>query len=195
MKYKVIDNFLPKGYHNHLLSLMNTNDGIFTWNAKQNISIQGMPGDSLHDFGFNHVLDNNSPFHMLFYPMLLSALDVAKSMNEKITHIKRARADMTTYTGGKEHTHPPHVDFFDLEHISCVYYVNDSDGDTILYNELFDVTFRGEDAYNKRVANLTELYRCSPKANRAFFFNGLNMHTGQSPSKNKTRTIINSNYA
>jgi hypothetical protein len=76
-----------------------------------------------------------------------------------------------------------------------VYYVNDSDGDTILYNEEYDFSWRGLDTYDDKIKNLTELYRCSPKANRAFFFNGLNLHTGQSPSKNKIRTIINMNYA
>ena len=193
VKYKVIDNFLPEGYHNHLLNLM-TKSETFAWSYRPNISLHDKENDSLHDYGFNHILDDKSPYHLLFYPLLLQGLDVAKTMKLAISKIKRARADMTTYSG-KEHTHPPHVDFTDMPHISCVYYVNDSDGDTILYNEEYDFSWRGIDTYDDKIKNLTELYRCSPKANRAFFFNGLNLHTGQSPSKNKIRTIINLNYA
>ena len=40
---------------------------------------------------------------------------------------------MTTYVG-KEFIHDPHIDF-DFPHIASIYYVNDSDGDTIFYNQ------------------------------------------------------------
>jgi len=52
-----------------------------------------------------------------------------------------------------------------------VYYVNDSDGPTMIEGNLIE-----------------------PKANRLVMFDGHKPHTGASPTKHKTRIIINSNF-
>jgi hypothetical protein len=57
--------------------------------------------------------------------------------------------------------------------IATVYYVNDSDGDTIFKDSKEKIT---------------------PKANRLIIFDGSLLHTGSSPKNSKTRILLNSNF-
>ena len=102
--------------------------------------------------------------------------------------IIRSRGDMTMYTH-QLFEHDPHIDF-SFPNISTVYYVNDSDGDTIFYNEKAK---QYDDI--KAFSKLNEVERVSPKANRLVVFEGDTIHTGSSPNKHKNRIIINSNFA
>jgi hypothetical protein len=61
------------------------------------------------------------------------------------------------------------------KYVSLLYYVKDSDGDTVLYKD------------DKK----TELMRVQPKANRAVIFDSRTWHTGELPVKNQTRIVIN----
>ena len=62
------------------------------------------------------------------------------------------------------------------DHFVCIYYINDSDGDTIFYNDQEE-----------------EIKRVTPKKGRVVFFDGTIKHTGSAP-KEKTRAIINYNF-
>jgi hypothetical protein len=80
----------------------------------------------------------------------------------------------------------PHVDA-DIDHLVILYYVIDSDGDTIIYEN----TFKGYD--NVPYFNeLKEKQRITPKAGRVVIFNGKHWHTAEQP-KDNVRCIINYN--
>lgn len=64
----------------------------------------------------------------------------------------------------------------DAPHIVCLYYVNDSDGDTLLFD-------------NKKQNIIKSI---SPKKNRVVIFDGSIPHCSSEPSKNK-RCVINFN--
>lgn len=68
----------------------------------------------------------------------------------------------------------PHIDTTN-PHLVCLYYINDSDGDTIFYD------------------GGKEIKRASPKKGRIVFFDGLIKHSGSRP-KNNHRAIINFNF-
>jgi len=66
----------------------------------------------------------------------------------------------------------PHVDRHH-PHLVCLYYVNDSDGDTVFYDE-----------------SGNEIKRISPKKGRVAFFDGSIQHSAGNPTKNH-RAVIN----
>ena len=78
----------------------------------------------------------------------------------------------------------PHVDLA-TPHKTLIYYVNDSDGDTLIFKE----RYYGKADYSAKTIEKT----ITPKANRAVIFDGLKYHTGSVPTKNN-RIIINMNF-
>ena len=68
-----------------------------------------------------------------------------------------------------------HVDIFN-PHWVCLYYVCDSDGDTILFDD-----------------NENEIQRVSPKKGRIVFFDGSIKHCSSSPAKTH-RAVINFDF-
>ena len=78
----------------------------------------------------------------------------------------------------------PHVDFPNTkENMTAIYYVNDSDGDTVIFNEEYG--YQGQ---------LTEKKRITPKQGRLVVFKGKLMHAGNYPTTNKPRIIANINF-
>ena len=80
----------------------------------------------------------------------------------------------------------PHLDRT-TPHWSFIYYVEDSDGDTIIY----DYKSKNENDI-PYFEDVKELKRITPKQGRVIVFDGLYWHTAEQPTKNK-RCIINFN--
>ena len=78
---------------------------------------------------------------------------------------------------GKDDHHFPHTD--DEDAVSLLYYVNDADGDTFLFDQ--------KDINDP----LTLAHRISPKRNRAVLFNSSKLHASSSPRLSKYRLVIN----
>jgi hypothetical protein len=81
----------------------------------------------------------------------------------------------------------PHIDLT-FPHLVCLYYVNDSDGDTILYEQTSN-DFGEVDVKSKE---FTVKKRVSPKRGRVLLFDGKYYHSSSSPTSNQ-RCIINFN--
>ena len=90
---------------------------------------------------------------------------------------------VTTESGGRQNAFPnetrPYIDEGD-EHIVVLYYVVDSDGDTVIYNE------------RTESLTYTEKQRVTPKQGRVVIFEGGQYHTAEQPTKG-TRCIVNYN--
>ena len=71
---------------------------------------------------------------------------------------------------------PPHIDLVDIKHRVLLYYVNDSDGDTIIY----------KDKSAEKV-----LDKISPKQGRILFFDGDYYHSSSPPIINNKRIVLN----
>lgn len=80
----------------------------------------------------------------------------------------------------------PHCDCSDntgpVETESLIYYVNDSDGDTIIFNEVFD---------GNHINQLTIAERITPKRGQSVLFNSTALHTGTPPKNHDFRIVIN----
>ena len=76
----------------------------------------------------------------------------------------------------------PHVDIDNFRHFVVLYYVCDSDGDTIIYNEK-----------EYGLKKYTERQRVSPKQGRCVIFDGTQMHTAEQPINSNIRCVVNYN--
>jgi len=78
----------------------------------------------------------------------------------------------------------PHVDFTEIKEplISAIYYINDSTGDTLIFNQRF-----GQNT------PLTVKTRVTPKKGRLLVFDGALLHAGNTPRTNAPRLNINFN--
>tara|TARA_B100002019_G_scaffold60232_1_gene51615 strand:- start:1098 stop:1664 length:567 start_codon:yes stop_codon:yes gene_type:complete len=179
----VIDNFLTKSYHEFIHRALTGPN--FTWFFQDNISDVDNKSVTLGNYGFNHWVLNggsqDSHLELLLTPLFCQVKDYLGKVE-----IFRARIDMTVFNASN-HKHTPHVDCSG-PHATAIYYVNDSDGETIIYDEKSTgKTFN----YDKMKIKET----IQPKANRIVIFDGSLYHTGHSPSKHSNRILINSNYA
>jgi len=83
-----------------------------------------------------------------------------------------------------------HVDL-PIPHMVCLYYVNDTDGDTFIFDKSRDVEINSiEDFQNKK---FNVLKRVGPKKGRAVIFDGFRYHSSSGPSKN-LRCILNFDF-
>ncbi len=153
--------------------------------AAQN-GIHGISGDRFTDYPIliNSNMEDGRPGSLLH-----TAREVVEAFLTKnklrLTSISRSRANLSYPSIDRRHT-PPHIDDAD-NHYTFIYYVNDSDGDTNLYEQHFDgVTVRTQD-------DLTLFNSISPKAGRGVLFKGTRFHTWQPPFESKARCIINMN--
>jgi len=80
-----------------------------------------------------------------------------------------------------------HCDYH-LEHLVVLYYVLDSDGDTIIVNK--ELEFGEDVAKDLKYTDYEVLHRITPKQGRAVIFNGKYYHTAEQPTNNM-RCIIN----
>jgi len=184
---KVIDNFLSKSYFKEVSSFIESEN--FNWYYIKNIGVYYKDKENLdREFGFSHAFINEngevtSQLANFLKPMFLNILDLTNK--EKIL---RARAVMTNNVG-KSVLYEKHVDIY-RPHTAAIFYINESDGDTILYNQKI---FTKEEFDNKK-NDYPILKKISPKPNRLLVFNGTTLHSSVSPTKNNARIIINSNY-
>ena len=122
----------------------------------------------------------NAPFDAYAKSLL------AKFAIKHLVPVKNILRTKTTVTFPKLDSLPDyaHVDYETPGRVLIIY-VNDSDGDTILYNE----KYTGE-----KVSELTERIRVSPKAGKAVMFDNFIYHAASNPASTPFRQIINMNF-
>ena len=82
--------------------------------------------------------------------------------------------------------HPGHTNVPDATWYSLVYYIHDSDGDTILFDK------HAEDILDHRTKSPLEIVEeSSPKSNSAILFNSNRIHSYRYPVVNQYRSVIN----
>ena len=120
-----------------------------------------------------------SRFHDLFVYMLQNACKKLGIMN---VNVLQGRSFLQLPLNLKNRdVDTPHIDIHDRDNFFVIlYYVCDSDGDTIIYNE------------TKESDKYTIKQRVTPKKGRVVIFDGMLMHTAEQPLNN-TRCIVNYN--
>ena len=198
--YLVLDNYLTKSYHKEIQELLTGSN--FPWYYNNNISNDNNTGTThFNEYGFSHNFQEyklgggrlaDTHYATFIKPFLLQAMDTVKC-----NMVLRCRGDMVTHSH-EEFIHPAHVDFI-FPNTSTIFYVNDTDGDTMLYGkDSFDKDIKiDQDRFGTLSQEGVELEikeRISPKANRLVIYDGSLLHTGSSPTQHKTRILLNSNF-
>ena len=137
-------------------------------------------------FSYHFITDKTNVFD--YHTDVLKIIDAAcQKINFKRQECLQGRSFLQLPLNLKDkRLDAPHVDA-DIDHLVVLYYVNDSDGDTVIYENLFE-------GYDKvpHFNDLVEKKRVTPKAGRVVIFNGKHWHTSNQPEHN-VRAIINYN--
>jgi hypothetical protein len=188
---EVVDNFAPQDYfeliQNHVLSWNQE------WYYQANITAGVFEKKGLGKHGFNCYVVREGQMVPSYEAGLLTELLNQMKTGIGCKNIRRSRLDMTMYTPGGMRC-DPHVDS-PHPHIATIFYLNDSDGNTVIYNEKFDVeTNIAKQFMNIDESKLTVQKEIEPKANRLLIFDGHYIHTGHVPAHHNNRVILNSNF-
>jgi hypothetical protein len=138
--------------------------------------------DQTDSFQFNHIFyaDEEERSEYAYIAEEIFKRFITKN-NIVSNRVLRAKANITT-PYFKKSPFAPHIDYA-TPHKVFLYYINESDGDTLMYNEKWQKM--GE------TVSLTEKNRVSPKAGRGICFDGLNYHTALPPQTSPYRAVIN----
>lgn len=123
-----------------------------------------------------------SPLFNLALPLVMQS---TSTINFNYESVIRGRA-FIQFPNHSTHVNHAHVDTNE-PHLVCLYYVNDADGDTVIYNETVDELINLPGLTNDM---LTVKQTISPKKGRVVLFNGNRYHSSSTPTTNK-RCIIN----
>ena len=187
-KILVFDDIIDLEYQERIRNILigeKTFEGyFFPWYFTKDVTRQ-MDKDSQKRSAFFHgyVISNDdntigtidSVFHDLFVSLIENACN---KINRKNVSIIKGRSFLQlpiNFKGEREDT--PHVDIVG-NHFVILYYVCDSDGDTIIYNEQVK-----SDRY-------TVQKRITPKQGRVVLFDGSYYHTAEQPLNN-IRCVVN----
>ena len=185
----VIDDFISLEYQEKIKQDLLGLENIFPWHYSEDVTAAG-DFDSQHRPAMSHqyvqIDDDNdtseieSVYHHLFVPMLSKACQYLKIPETEVIQ-GRSFLQWPLVNIDTSVVDLPHIDLDEGdEHIVVLYYVVDSDGDTIIYNE------------RTKSNTYTEKRRVTPKQGRVVIFEGGQYHTAAQPTKG-TRCIVNYN--
>jgi len=164
----IIENFLPDPVQTGLERALLHHNFPWFFYANTNAGDAITRGDDVPQFVHGFIQDGRS---------LSDFSDIAQSVVQPLglsdSDILRAKANILARESVPM-VHPRHIDE-PSPHLVMIYYVNDADGDTCL--------FQGQDI----------LHRITPKRGRAVIFDGRTHHASSSPVKARFRVVMNFN--
>lgn len=202
--HKIFDDLLPPALVNRIEDQLMSRE--FSWFALDNLSL----GDQdekykftyqdnyryIETYGMSSLIYKDDLWYDPYglYMMVRQLIDyVLDETGLEMTRLLRVKANFLT--NNVDHSFDemcinfPHLDNYN-EHKVLVYYANDADGDTILFNERFEESHRNR----TEPINLTTEARVTPKKGRILMFDGLQYHTSQNPINTTHRCILNINF-
>ena len=157
------------------------------------------PGvDFAHNYGgfFHMAYDGQSAnpvgsaINAILVPLLFIFCDKAKL---EFNALIRVRLGMFARSPVDVKFHNPHVDFY-APHKVALYYVNDSDGDTVIFNETFETVSLEQSVRHANEQKFTEAKRIPPKKGRMVAFDGKHYHSSMHPMTHQSRIVVTFNF-
>jgi len=190
----IFDDLLPQGYADQLeADLMSMP---FPWHYIDDVTNQSYGSNS----GFAHLAFDLGKQPTEWYQFLKPIVyHIEEVQGKRMLELLRIRVGLLMPTTEADYSHnTPHVDFT-FPHYTACYYVTDSDGDTVVFDQaltdakLDNVTEQGIVDYVKGT-EFTVLGRASPKKNSVCIFDGLKFHASTKPKHHSRRIVITINY-
>lgn len=186
---KIIDDVFPTQFQEYLEKFF-TSDNL-PWYMDEltadhsNASLDKYTEDSFH---FCHVFIKNEQINSQHWANIQAIIQwLILKENISIKSVLRAKANLTFTNKNynyKNHL-PAHIDTPpNTVALTAIYYINDSDGDTIF--------FKNQENPNDE---LEEISRVSPKKGRLVLFDCNTLHAGCLPEKTTRRYVLNLNFA
>jgi hypothetical protein len=192
----IIDDFIPPHYQESLWWLLHGDE--FTWKFYNH----SVSDSSLYQY---YHTDKPTKEHIQFRHVFVQDNVVVSEFNQyidclrigfehitglKINYTNRIKANLLLKDPIGPNLQQPHIDgmvekdgvYNGVGKKTLLYYVDDSDGDTVLYNEYFT---------KESVGLVTVQQTVKPKKGRAIIFDSNQIHSGTNPKINDTRMVIN----
>ena len=140
---------------------------------------------------FVHMFVNDSNVVSSANAIPMIVVNALKKKYNFLGNIIRSKANLSTKVSASSNSlfNTPHVDNLN-SHWVVIYYVNDSDGSTAIFNENISLT----DSMTA-IDQLTIQQQISPKQGRCVIFDGNQVHAGMHPIATDYRTVINFNFS
>jgi len=188
--FVILDDFIPKQYEDLIEKEMLSEN--VNWHYMQDVTYDAQALDEFdlpeakpafaHKF-WDRERGVISPGYGLVLPIAYLACE---KIGFKLNEILGMRSFLTIPLANRESSiDHPHVDR-EVAHLVCLYYVTDSDGDTVF----FDKTFRDIPPDKVKKEDLKIINRVTPKKGRAVLFDGSIYHASTRPTTGH-RVIIN----
>ncbi len=188
--YIELDNFVPQELQDRVEKLLTHPS--FPW-AFVNDAVGGYTGEhgQYGACGFFHNLMFDGKKRSADLPAIMPvahAFENAVKNHIKVKEYGRIRIGLFT-RHPDPHPHRPHTDRTD-PHWTAVYYVNDCDGDFVLYEETYEDLTEAE----AQTKQLTIKKRVKPKKGKMVVFDGKHYHASSFPTQKPLRIAITFNF-
>lgn len=167
----VFDNIIDKNHQKHYQNLLFKK---IRWKFEVDVT---NPKNEQRRPGFSYVYMKDGVIYK-YHDHMMDLLNAAcDKINFKREDCLQGRSFLQLPLNLKDRSlDAPHIDA-DRDHLVILYYVNDSDGDTLLFNDKLDI-----------------IRRVKPKKGRMLLFEGNTLHTSSHPTKSDYRMCINIDY-
>lgn len=185
----IIENILPNSYRDHLKELICNSNFSWYWNEFTQEYIDNKQKDIFFQFTHTFYDVNKNGINSEYFKDILPIIYFfEKETGFKIKSIFKIKANLLTKLNAtnEEIKSATHRDIGSLDinnvfenekyknYVSFVYYVTDSDGDTVIYDD-----------------NLNETEKSNPISGNLIWFKSTALHHATPPKINKRRIIIN----
>jgi hypothetical protein len=188
---KIIENIITPSYANAIEADVAT----FPWRYLDDITYDGNSANP----GFVNVIYEHNNAVSEWYPFIKPLVfQIADAIGVTIFKLLRIRVGFLL--PGSEPAKPatPHVDFFQPHYTAC-YYINDSDGDTVVYDQRLDAV-EGQEINQDvvqdyvRKTKFTIAQTSVPRKGSVCVFDGKHFHSITAPFEYKKRFVLTVNW-
>lgn len=188
---KYFDNLLPNGYADQIEADLMSRE--FAWHYIDDVTNENYGSNA----GFVHVVYEHNGIISQWYPFIKPLVySIAAANGKPVETLLRIRVGCLLKSNRVEHN-TPHLDLM-WPHTTACYYVNNSDGNTILFNQtkedIGDTVNELELHNYVQYTEFTTAAESIPKKNSVCVFNGARFHASSNPEETDRRLVITVNY-